>query len=157
MPYITNLGALGIAATLRMVDPVQYRARLDGFDFDLTVSRFSMSSTPGDSMKAYFSSQSANDKGSNNLAGVADPVLDALIEKIIAVPTREALIVACRAFDRVHRAGRYWVPQWYKGSHTLAYWDVFAHPAAKPRYMRGAPETWWYDSNKAARIDRVGQ
>ncbi len=157
MPYIKNLGALGIAATLRMVDPVQYRARLDGFDFDLTVSRFSMSSTPGDSMKAYFSSQSANDKGSNNLAGVADPVLDALIEKIIAAPTREALIVACRAFDRVHRAGRYWVPQWYKGSHTLAYWDVFAHPAAKPRYMRGAPETWWYDSNKAARIDRVGQ
>lgn len=156
MPYIKNLATLGIDASLRLVDPVQYRARLDGFDFDLTVSRFSMSSTPGDGMRAYFSSQAARDKGSNNLSGVADPVLDALIDRIVAAPTRADLLHACRAFDRVYRAGRYWVPQWYKASHTIAYWDVFGHPDTKPRYFRGAPETWWHDAAKAAKIDRAG-
>jgi len=156
MPYIKNLATLGIKASLRMVDPVQYRARLDGFDFDLTVSRFSMSSTPGDSMRAYFSSASARDKGSNNLSGVADPVLDHLMDEIVAAKDRAALRVACRAFDRVYRAGRYWVPQWFKASHTIAYWDVFGHPATKPRYARGVPQTWWQDAAKAAKIERAG-
>jgi microcin C transport system substrate-binding protein len=77
-------------------------------------------------------------------------------QKIVAAATREELVVACRALDRVFRAGRYWIPQWYKPSFWLAYWDVFAHPAAKPRYGRGAPETWWYDRDKAAKIERAG-
>ncbi len=84
MPFIRNLGLLGIDATLRLVDPVQYRARRDGFDFDITVDRFSFSATPGDSLRSYFSSQAAALKGSNNLAGIADPAIDALIEAIIA-------------------------------------------------------------------------
>ena len=77
MPFIKNLGMLGIDASLRIVDPVQYRARRDGFDFDLTVDRFSLSDTPGDSLRSFFSSQAAALKGSNNLAGIADPAIDA--------------------------------------------------------------------------------
>ena len=73
MPFIKNLGVLGIDASLRLVDPVQYRARRDGFDFDLTVDRFNLSDTPGDSLRSFFSSQAAALKGSNNLAGMADP------------------------------------------------------------------------------------
>ena len=108
---------------------MQYRARVEDFDFDMTIERFSMSATPGDGMRPFFSSQAAKTKGSYNLAGIANPAIDALIEKIIGADNRADLTVACRAFDRVFRAGRYWVPQWYRTSHPLAYWDVFDHPA----------------------------
>jgi microcin C transport system substrate-binding protein len=156
-PYIKNLGTLGIEATLRIVDAVQYRARLDGFDFDMTIERFSMSATPGDSMRPYFSSQAAATKGSYNLAGIIEPAIDALIEKIIGADNRADLTVACRAFDRVFRAGRYWVPQWYRTTHPIAYWDVFAHPAKPPRYAQGvgAPENWWSDPDKAAKAEQA--
>ena len=153
-PYIKNLGALGVDATVRLVDPVQYRARVDDFDFDVTVERFTFSSTPGDGLRTYLSSQAAATKGTQNLAGISDPVIDALIDKVISAETREALTVACRALDRVVRAGRYWVPHWYAAAHRIAYWDVFARPAAaKPRYARGIPETWWYDRDKAAKLE----
>jgi microcin C transport system substrate-binding protein len=154
MPFIKNLGTLGIEATLRVVDPVQYRKRVDDFDFDLTIQRFAFSSTPGDSLRSYFSSQAAAMKGSQNVAGISDPVIDALIDKIIAADSRRSLTTACRVLDRVIRSGRYWVPHWYKASHWLAYWDVFGRPAIKPRYARGVPETWWYDQEKAAKIDQ---
>jgi microcin C transport system substrate-binding protein len=156
-PYIKNLGTLGIEASLRLVDPVQYRARVEDFDFDMTIERFSMSATPGDGMRPFFSSQAARTKGSYNLAGIADPVIDALIEKILAAENRGELTIACRAFDRVFRAGRYWVPQWYAHTHRLAYWDLFAHPEKPPRYAQGvgAPEIWWSDAGKAARAEQA--
>ena len=156
MPFIKNLATLGIEASLRVVDPVQYRARRDGFDFDITVDRFSFSSTPGDSLRSYFSAQAAALKGSNNLAGIADPAIDALIDAIIAANSRPALVTACRALDRVIRSGRYWIPHWYKPSHWIAYWDVFGRPPAQPRFARGIPEIWWYDPDKAAKIGRAG-
>jgi microcin C transport system substrate-binding protein len=156
MPYIKNLQTLGIDASLRMVDAAQMQRRRDEFDFDLTSLRFSGSSTPGDSLRTFFSAQAATIKGSQNLAGVADPVVDALIEQVIAAKDRVTLTTACRALDRVIRAGRYWVPHWYKGTHWLAYWDVFSHPVQKPRYARGVVETWWYDPDKAAKTQRPG-
>ena len=139
---------------MRLVDPVQFRARQDGFDYDIIIDRFQFSSTPGDGLRTFFSSEAASTKGSHNLAGVADPAIDALIERIIAATTRAELTIACRALDRVFRAGRYWVPQWFLASHRIAYWDMFGRPATKPRYGRGIPETWWYDRDKAAKLDR---
>ena len=156
LPFIKNLATLGIEANVRLVDPVQYHARVDGFDFDIAIDRFSFSSTPGDGLRPYFSAQSAATKGTHNLAGIADPVMDALIERIIAAPTREDLTIACKALDRVFRAGRYWISQWYNPTHRIAYWDVFGHPATKPRYARGIPETWWYDGDKASKLERAG-
>jgi microcin C transport system substrate-binding protein len=157
MPFIKNLGTLGVEATVRVVDPVQFRARLDDFDFDITIERFSMSATPGDSLRPFFSSQAAKIKGSKNLAGIASPALDALIERIIGADNRSDLKVACRAFDRVFRAGRYWIPQWYRTSHPIAYWDVFSHPPTPPRYFGGvgAIELWWSDPDKAARLEQT--
>jgi microcin C transport system substrate-binding protein len=156
MPFIKNLGTLGIDASLRIVDPVQFRKRVDEFDFDITVQRFSFSSTPGDSLRTYFTSQSAAIKGSQNLAGIADPVVDALVDKIIGANSRPALVTACKALDRVIRSGRYWVPHWYKASHWIAYWDVYGRPENKPRYARGIPETWWYDRERANKTQRAG-
>ncbi len=151
MPFIKNLGTIGIEATLRIVDPVQYRARLDDFDFDTTIVRYALSSTPGEGMRTFLTSQSAATKGTQNLSGIADPVVDALVEKIIEAKTRPELTIACRALDRVLRAGRYWVPHWYKGTHWIAYWDVFARPPEKPRYGRAIPDTWWSDAAKTGR------
>jgi microcin C transport system substrate-binding protein len=156
MPFIRNLGTLGIEAGLRVVDPVQFRARLDEFDFDITVQRFGFSPTPGDSLRTFFSSPSAALKGSQNLAGIAEPAIDAMIDRIIAAATRLELITGCRALDRLIRAGRYWIPHWYKASHWVAYRDVFGRPAVKPRYARGAPESWWYDRERAAKIEWRG-
>ena len=156
MPYIKNLGTLGIDATVRVVDPVQFRARVDDFDFDITVQRFGFSTTPGDSLRTFFSSRAAGLKGSQNLAGIAEPSIDAMIDRIIAAETRPQLVVACQVLDRLIRAGRYWIPHWYKASHWIAYWDQFSRPAIKPRYARGVLETWWYDRDKAAKIERSG-
>ena len=150
-PFVKNLGILGIEANVRLVDPVQYKAREDEFDFDVTVQRFSLSATPGESLRTYFTSQAAATKGTQNLPGIADPAVDALVEKIIEAKSRPQLTACCRALDRVLRAGRYWVPHWYKPTHWLAYWDVFARPPEKPRYGRGFPETWWRDPAKTGR------
>jgi microcin C transport system substrate-binding protein len=157
MPYIKNLGVLGIEASIRMVDPVQLKTRTDDFDFDIVIQRFGFSTVPGESLRSYFSSRAAGIKGSQNLAGISDPVIDALIDKIIAAPSRAELVTACRALDRVIRSGRYWVPHWYKASHWIAYWDMFDRPAqGKPKYARGIPETWWYDPAKASQLERRG-
>jgi microcin C transport system substrate-binding protein len=160
-PFIKNLGTLGIEATLRQVDAVQYRARVEDFDFDVTTERPPIAATPGDSMRPIFSSQAAATKGSYNLAGIADPVIDALLEKILAADSRVELTTACRAFDRVFRAGRYWVPHWYRANHPLAYWDVFDHPKPLPRYQMenysssvGERTLWWYAADKAAKLDQ---
>ena len=135
-PFLKNLGTLGIEATLRLVDAVQYPRPRRGFRLrHHHRASLSISATPGDSMRPTFSSQAAATKGSYNLAGIADPVIDALIEKILAADTRAELTTACRAFDRVFRAGRYWVPHWYRATHPLAYWDVFDHPKTLPRYQ----------------------
>jgi microcin C transport system substrate-binding protein len=161
-PFLKNLGTLGIEATMRMVDAVQFRARVEDFDFDITTERLTISPTPGDSMRPTFSAQAAATKGSYNLAGITDPVIDLLIEKILAADTRAELTTACRAFDRVFRAGRYWVPHWYRATHPLAYWDVFDHPKTLPRYqienyatIVGERILWWYDAAKVAKSEQA--
>ena len=156
LPLVKNLGVLGIDASIRIIDPVQYRARQDSFDFDFMINRMTFALTPGDGLRTFFTSEAAATKGSQNLAGVADPVIDALVDKIMAASTREELNTVCRALDRVFRAGRYWIPHWYKPSHWIAFWDVYGRPATKPRYARGIPDTWWYDPERAAKIERAG-
>ena len=154
--FVKNLTLLGISASVRLIDAVQFRARVEAFDFDITVERMSFSATPGDSIRPYFTSQAAETKGSYNLAGIANPAVDALVEKIIAAETRADLTTACRAIDRVFRAGHYWIPQWYAQTHRLAYWDQFSHPDAQPRYAGvGARENWWYDAAKAAKFEQA--
>ncbi|QFR34513.1 ABC transporter substrate-binding protein [Ancylobacter sp. TS-1] len=142
-PFIKNLKLLGIEAHFRLVDPPQYQRRLNEFDFDTTVRRFSVSTVPGESLRNYFGSVSAKTPGSNNLSGISDPLVDLLIEQAIAAPNRAALRTACRVLDRRLRAGRYWVPQWYSAEFRIAFWDEFAWPTAeRPTYARAIPEIW---------------
>ncbi|MGE0854461.1 MAG: extracellular solute-binding protein [Hyphomicrobiaceae bacterium] len=148
-PYLKNLRAIGIEADMRRVDPAQYERRVKSFDFDLTTQRYSMRLTPGIELKNFWGSDAAQTDGSYNLAGIADPVVDALIEKVVAASSRDDLKSATRAIDRVLRASYYWVPHWYKAAHNIAYWDKFSRPALKPKYSRGVIDTWWYDAKKA--------
>jgi microcin C transport system substrate-binding protein len=156
MPFIKNLRSLGIDATLRIIDAAQMQQRLKDFDFDITIQRFGFSATPGESLRNYFSSQAAAVKGSQNLAGIADPAIDAMIDQVIAANSRVELTIACRALDRLLRASRLWIPHWYKASHWIAYWDTFGRPPSKPRYARGVLETWWHDPHKATKTEPPG-
>jgi microcin C transport system substrate-binding protein len=155
--FIKNLSLVGVEAAIRMIDAVQYRARVEAFDFDVTTNRMNFSPTPGDSLRPYFTSQSAATKGTYNLSGVSNPAIDALVEKAIAAETRQDLNTACRALDRLFRAGRYWIPQWYRTTHPIAYWDQFGHPPKSAKYAQGvgAPDNWWYVADKAAKLEQA--
>jgi microcin C transport system substrate-binding protein len=151
-PFVSNLKALGIDAFIRPVDPAQYERRLKTFDFDIITQRYVMSLTPGVELRSYFSSKVADVQGSRNLAGIKDPVVDALIDKVMNAKSRDELDTAVKTMDRVLRAGHYWVSHWYKGSHQIAFWDRFSRPKIKPKYARGVIDLWWYDAAKAAKI-----
>lgn len=154
-PFIRNLGLIGIRASIRLVDPSQYQARVKDFDFDLTARRFASGLTPGPELREAYGSRAAGTPGANNLAGIASPAIDALIEKVTEATSRADMTHAARALDRVLRAGRYWVPMWYKADHRLALWDVYGRPAKGPTYDLGVPNVWWYDAAKARRIGRT--
>jgi microcin C transport system substrate-binding protein len=151
-PYVKNLLALGIQSSIRRVDPAQYERRRKSFDFDIITSRFALRATPGTELKAFLASATANTEGSYNLAGIANPVVDALLDSVARANSREELTTSTRALDRVLRAGRYWVPQWYRPYHYVAYWNKYDRPAVKPRYGRGIIQSWWYDAEKAAKL-----
>ncbi|MDP4021699.1 extracellular solute-binding protein [Methylobacterium sp. NEAU 140] len=154
-PFIRNLGLLGIRASIRLVDAAQYQSRLKDFDFDLTPRRFGSGVTPGAELRETYGARAARTAGSNNLSGIADPAADALLTAVADAGSRDALTTACRALDRVLRAGRYWVPMWYASQHRLALWDIYGRPANPPRYDLAAPTTWWFDADKARRIGRI--
>lgn len=154
-PFISNLKKIGVQARLRIVDTAQYQNRMDGFDFDMTVGSFGQSLSPGNEQRDFWSSEKADVKGSRNLMGIKDPVVDALIDQIIAAKGREDLIAATRALDRVLLWGHYVIPQWYLDRHRIAHWDKFGRPAVSPRYGVGIVDTWWYDAGKAAKAEPV--
>jgi microcin C transport system substrate-binding protein len=154
IPYINNLKRIGVNATLRRVDPAQYERRMKSFDFDMTTERYALRLTPGAELKTFWGSEAAGMDGSFNLAGIKDPVIDALIDKVLEAKSRAELVTAARAIDRVLRAGQYWVPHWYKPVHTVAFWDQYSRPAVKPKYDAGVIDTWWYDGEKAAKLTK---
>ncbi|MBX9741692.1 MAG: extracellular solute-binding protein [Beijerinckiaceae bacterium] len=155
-PLQSNLRKLGIETSFRQVDAAQYKRRIDAFDFDMLTMALGGSTTPGNGLRNVFGSEAARTPGTRNMAGVADPAVDFLLERIAQADTREELNVACRALDRVLRAGRYWIPMWYKDKSLVAYWDVFSRPETSPKYATGAPGTWWWDAEKAKRINYPG-
>jgi microcin C transport system substrate-binding protein len=151
-PYQQNLRKLGIDAHSRIVDAAQYKSRTENFDFDVVTAAFGGSVTPGAELRVFLTSKAATMEGSRNLSGVADPVVDALIERVVHAATRDELNIACRVLDCVLRAAHYWVPMWYNDAAWLAYWDAFSRPAIQPKLGVGAPDTWWWDEDKAKRI-----
>jgi microcin C transport system substrate-binding protein len=155
-PFQANLRRLGIESTFRQVDAAQYKRRLDAFDFDIVTTAMGGSLTPGEGLRNIYSSQAAKTPGSRNLVGVASEAIDAIVDRIARAQTREELTIAARVLDRLLRAGRYWVPMWYKDRALIAHWDVFGRPETTPKYGNGAPGIWWWDADKARKIGYPG-
>jgi microcin C transport system substrate-binding protein len=156
-PFIKNLKLIGVNARIRIVDAAQFKQRLDDFDFDVMTERLRMAYSPGEELRGLFGSEAARTKGSRNVFGIADPVIDALIDKALVATSREELVAICRALDRVLIAGRYWVPHWYKPTHWIAHWDLFGRPERSPRFDPGITSTWWWDEEKARKINFTGR
>lgn len=154
LPFTKNLERLGIEATFRLVDPAQYQSRVNNFDFDVITQRLTTGATLSDTIRQLWGSRAAAQPGSHNRAGIADPVVDALIETALAADTREDMTIAARALDRVLRAGYYSVPHWYNRNHLLAYWDMFGRPDKPPFYDLPVETTWWIDAEKAEKIGK---
>lgn len=155
-PWIANMRAVGIDATIRLVDPAQYQLRQSSFDFDLISVAFSFSATPTrDDLEIFFHSSTATVSGSRNLPGISNPAIDALIDAVGAAKDRESLTVAMRALDRALRARRDWIPSWFLANHRSAYWDMFGFPEQKPDFGFPVEALWWFDKGKAAKIGKA--
>ena len=152
-PFVKNLKRLGIDVSVRTVDTAQYQNRLDQFDFDMVVTTWGQSLSPGNEQRNFWSSEAADTPGSRNLAGIKDPVVDYLIDKIITAPSREALVAATRALDRVLLWGHYVIPHWHIRVTRIAYWNKFSRPEVIPKYGLDL-FTWWIDPVKVAALER---
>ncbi len=142
LPYKRNLADLGIELEIRRVDVSQYVNRLRSRDFDMIVSGFGQSNSPGNEQREYWHSVSADNPGSRNFIGLKDPAIDTLVEQLIAADTRQELITHTRALDRVLLWGHYVVPNWHIKTWRVAYWNHLAHPQVTPRQDIGLM-TWW--------------
>lgn len=154
-PFVANLKALGIDATLNRVDSAQYVERTRSMDFDIITDHLAFGYEPGSGLAQKFGSEDANNSVFNT-PGLADPAVDALIDVIRNAQTREEMVPAVRALDRVMRAMRITVPQWYKNVHTVAYFNMFEHPETMPPYDLGYLDFWWFDADKHAALKAAG-
>jgi len=153
-PYVESLRKLGVDALLTRVDDAQMTARERGHDFDIITDQLGQGYIPGAGLRQYFGSGSVDDVF--NSAGLADPAVDKLIAAVEAATTQEELTTSVHALDRVLRALRFWVPQWYKNKHTVAYFDMFEHPDPLPPYALGELDFWWYNAEKADKLKAGG-
>jgi microcin C transport system substrate-binding protein len=143
LPYQQSLAKLGIKMTIRVVDAPQYAERVKVFDFDMIIDSFAQSHAPGNEQREYWGSQAADRPASKNTIGIKNPAVDALIEHIVNAPTRDEVVAATRALDRVLLWNHYAVLQWYRPSEWIAYWDKFGRPAKAPSQSPGWLQTWW--------------
>ena len=153
LPFKQNLERLGVQMDVRTVDTAQYQKRQDDFDFDMLVAVIGQSLSPGNEQRDFWSSAKADEPGSRNLAGIKDPVVDALVDLVISAPDRESLVNRTRALDRVLLWGHYVIPNWHIRVFRVASWDKFGRPAVSPKYAFGL-DSWWVDAEKAAALAR---
>ncbi|MFQ1699873.1 extracellular solute-binding protein [Loktanella agnita] len=156
-PYVENLRSLGVDISFDLIDPAGMSERRQTYDFDISMSAWQVSVTPGATLRGFYGASAAAAEGSNNLTGLADPVVDALIERIAGVDSRAALVPAVKALDRVLRSKQIWVAGWHLGAHRLAMWDVFGRPEEPALYdfNRGV-DFWWFDRPKYEALVEAG-
>ena len=154
-PFIENLKSLGVNAVHTKIDNAQMTERERSFDFDIVTGNFPMSFTPGSGLKQYFGSETA-DVSIFNKAGIKSEVIDELIEVVMAAKTRDELKVAVKTLDRVLRSYYFWIPQWFKDVHTVAYYDYYEHPENLPPYDMGLLDFWWINNEKYNELKNEG-
>jgi microcin C transport system substrate-binding protein len=153
LPYLQNLKALGINASIRVVDDSQYKQREDNRDFDIIVDNFAQSNSPGNEQRDFWGSAAADKPASRNTIGIKNPAVDKLIDKIVFAKDRADLVAATHALDRVLLWNFYVVPQWYYPYERIAYWDVFGRPKTLPSQTAGLMQVWWIDPEKQKAVE----
>jgi microcin C transport system substrate-binding protein len=147
-----NLERLGIGVTVRTVDDAQYENRLRSWDYDMMLTIWAQSLSPGNEQRDYWGSQAADQSGSRNYVGIKNPGIDALIERVIFTQDRAELVAATKALDRVLLWNHYLVPQFTYNKTRTARWDRFGRPDKMPKYgMSAFPTIWWWDAARAAK------
>ncbi len=154
-PYVDSLRQLGVDAIHNRVDQAEAVNRERAYDFDIVTTQFPMGYIPGASLKQFFGSETV-DVSTRNLMGLQNPAVDALIDHVIAATSQEELETAVSALDRVLRAERFWIPQWYKDAHTIAYYDIYEYPDPLPPYALGQLDFWWYNAEKGEALKAAG-
>jgi microcin C transport system substrate-binding protein len=150
--YKPALERLGIVVSVRTVDEAQYESRLRAWDFDIIIYAWGESLLPGNEQRDYWGSQAADQPGSENVIGIKNPAVDAMIEKIVAAKTPDELTAATRALDRILLWNHYVVPQWGYNKLRTARWDRFSRQDPLPKFgMAAFPTVWWWDADKAAK------
>ena len=156
-PFVENLRALGVDALMTKVDNAQMesRSRPPAYDFDIITGNAQSTYISGSELKQYYGSGTA-DVSSFNAMGLKSPAVDRLIDGVLAASSNETLITATKALDRALRAERFWVPQWFKNTHTIAYYNMYARPETLPPYALGELDFWWFDAAKADALKAAG-
>ncbi|MEL6913841.1 MAG: extracellular solute-binding protein [Pseudomonadota bacterium] len=154
-PYVENLRNIGIDAKLERVDPAQEQERMRVYDYDISTMGWSLGYEPSTGLRQWFAG-ALKDESSRNLAGVDDPAVDRIIERVVAAETSEELQTAVRALDRVLRSIRFNVPQWQNTEHWVAYWDQYGRPDPLPPLALGQLDFWWYDAEKGQALRDAG-
>ena len=146
-PYVANLKKMGIKVTYRTIDPALYADRVKNFDFDMVVTTYGQSQSPGNEQRDNWTTAAADRKGSRNLGGIKNPAVDGLVDALIYAETQEQLTAACRALDRALWHGYYLVPNWFLAHHRLAYTAKLKHPEKLPLYYSYDQwlDTWWME------------
>ncbi len=153
LPYVQALERIGVTARVRTVDPAQYQVRMDNFDYDMTVDVIPQGFHPGNEQRDFFTCEKSKQNGSQNIAGFCDPVVDQLVELVIAAPDKAELVARTRALDRVLLHHDYVIPNWHSRSFRIAWWDKFGLPPRHPRFGLGFPTGWWVDPAKARALE----
>ncbi|NOG72492.1 extracellular solute-binding protein [Roseicella sp. DB1501] len=153
LPYMQNLQRLGMEPRVRTVDPAQYQVRMDAFDYDMTVDSQGQSLSPGNEQRDYWTCAKAKEPGSQNVAGICNPVVDALVELVIAAPDRAELVARTRALDRVLLWNDYMIPHWHSRTFRVAYWDKLGRPPRNPRFAL-ALDSWWVEPARVGTVEQ---
>ena len=154
-PFVDTMRAIGIDASIRQVDSAQYQRRLADFDYDMIGMAQSFTATPTrDQLFDTFHSRAAAAPGTRNYPGTQSPAIDALVDAAGRAASREEMVAAIRALDRVLRARRDWIPNWYAANHRVAYWDMFGFREPKPDYGFPVESLWWFDEARAKAIGK---
>ena len=157
-PYVENLRALGVDASLNIIDFAQMSQRTDppNFDFDIIVGNATNSGyEPGGELKQAYATATV-DNSTRNRAGFSHPAVEKLLDQVEGAKTREQLDNVVKALDRVLRSQRFWIPQWYKNEYWTAYYDQYEHPATLPLYALGETDFWWFNAEKADKLKAAG-
>jgi len=143
LPFISNLKKIGVEANFRTLDPAQYQNRMNEYDFDMTITSIGQSSSPGNEQRDFWNSTKADTVGGRNYMGIKNPVVDALVEKLITADTRDELVAYTRALDRVLLAGHYVIPHWHIDYWRIAYWKKLGKPDTLSDLTPAIVDTWW--------------